>query len=202
MEIENQICTYLKDKSNDLKKKFTLLELLQTSEENQNHSMPDIIHEELQIDDDNDCKYSYQNSVNINNINFEISKETLQNDCTTISEVDVSLRDPLLDELDTAILSCQNNVSHNKPEQGLEKMEQFPDNLNDLIEEISDPTIEITAKPYNTRNKRKRILDSEDDPDDINHDPDFRVDDISVEEDSDEDYIEGSENFGWIAKSR
>lgn len=204
---ENIIWTHLQDKSDDFKKNFKLFGLFQEDEKEKNQAQNDV-HDDLHIDDKEHDKKRNKNDLNI----IEKSRISTQSvhQTTEAKEQDIHIskkmlisKDNLLEQLDTAILSCEDTLSQSNAQHN-NKRKSLPDDLNDLIEEVDDLSDEInssnvnTNKPYNTRNKRKKIV--VDTYDNVAQDPDFKVD--NNEDESDEDYVEGSETFGWMPKSR
>lgn len=222
---EERIWSYLCNKSDTFKDNFKLYDLIKEPEKEKQDQH--ILHEELLINDDE----------NEHKPNVDLSIVPLD-DTTTTSHINSnlgaeSLKDSLLEELDTAILLCEDKLSHSKSQQNNVR-EVVTNNLDDFIEEVTVLSDEAKShskfqvsleniisdnegisdfsdekdtfiassskKPYNTRSKRRKIVvDTEDDS---NQDPDFTVDDMHIEDESDDDYVEGSEKFGWIPKSR
>lgn len=224
---EERIWSHLHNKSDMFKENFTLFDLVNKEKEK---PVQNILHEELLInDDENDHKP-----------NVDLSLVPVE-EATTVSHIKsivgtVLLKDSLLEELDTAILSCEDNLTLSKSLPN-NKREVTPNILDDLIEEVNvsspesisnsesqlssekkilsnnisddqiisdfsdekDACTYSSKKPYNTRNKRRKIVE---DIDDNEQDPDFNIDDMNIEDESDDDYVEGTEKFGWLPKSR
>lgn len=196
---ENRIWTYLQDKSEDFKKDFKLVDLFQDHKEKENQS-----------ENDNDVQLHIHGGENNNKQNKEDSNILEKSSISSQSVLESSgakektekksPNDSLLEQLDTAILSCEDTLSQSNAQEN-NKRKSLPVDLNDFVEEVSYSSDEINQnakKPYNTRNKRKKIVVDTDD--NVSQDPDFKVD--NMDDDSDDDYVEGSEEFGWIPKTR
>lgn len=203
---ENRISTYLKDMSEDFKKHFKLFDLFTNHEEKEDPAQNDK-HEDVDNDvseNDDETNEDESNEDNLNNLEISsISMEGVQ-ESTDKEEnpVNKSSEDVLLEQLDTAVLSCEDNLSQSDTKRN-SKRKMLPVDLNDFIEEIylsdeKNNSPEKAKKHYNTRNKKKKIVVETDD--NVSKDPDFNID--HTDDDSDEDYVEGTETFGFMPKSR
>lgn len=201
LKSDDRISTYLKDKSDDIKEKFKLFDLFDNHEEKEYQSQNDK-HEHIDIvvsEKDNETNEENLNSKETSSIPIQDVQENVEVKETPENN---SSKDVLLEQLDTAILTCEDNLSQSNTKRN-SKRKSVPVELDDFIEEIylSDEQNSPPGKAkkhYNTRNKRKRIVADTDD--NVSKDPDFDMD--YNDEDSDDDYIEGSETFGFMPKPR
>lgn len=168
IQSENRIKSLLKHRSEYFKKHFKVINLIQRNEEENNQISG--------IDEESSSNSCVENLVT--------ESETAQKTDSHQGTVDTVLKDCLLDALDTAILSCEDSIAHNKTRQ------------TEILEQESSSERK-SYKPYNTRNKRKKIIVETEYNDAA--DPDFLE---PAESDTDSDYVEGSEELSWIPKHR
>lgn len=182
---ENRIKSYLQ---NTFPKNFELINLFENDIEVENPCQN--LHEELNIEDEEMETKPVVDNMNSLEVQPQIIEDrNLENLTNNIS------KDKLLVELETAIMSCGDNITRNKSQSEISR-----DELDKMIEVVSESSDEptIVKKPYNTRNKRKKII-IEAIEDNIAEDPDFPE---PFDDDTDDDYTEGFEEFRRPSRNR
>lgn len=204
---ENRIKSYLEQTSEYYRKNFELINIFETRDEIQ------LFKEELNIYDgdietkplidklNNSIVESYTKPLIDNPNDGDVDSHTTKTKNTeVITLLENNLpRDKLLDELDTAILSCENSIAQNNSQTDPMPQSVFDSLIvNCSLDNEEDKTEERSEKPYNTRNKRQKF-DIEHFEDNVSNDPDFEE---TFDDDSDDEYRPESELSARSSRNR